>query len=122
MKWSEFAVYDDADQTTLGRFWKRSPSHMLGKVAESLALRRAFPEVEAAVAYVERPGDHETDAAALIAEAEAETAALPSARPQPPRPYQLDRVPDHVYDDLPEPRGRVDHSPGYDPTDATPRR
>ena len=123
VKWSEFAVYDDADRTTLGRFWKRSPSHMLGKVAESLALRRAFPEVEAAVAYVERPGDHETDDAALIAEAEAETAALPSARPQPPCPHQLDRVPDHVYDDLPEARGvGVDHSPRYDPTDATPRR
>lgn len=123
VKWSEVAVYDDAERTTLGRFWKRSPSHMLGKVAESLALRRAFPEVEAAVAYVERPADHETDDAALIAEAEAETAALPSGRTPPPGPHQLDRVPDHVYDDLPEARGvGVDHSPRYDPSDATPRR
>ena len=36
-------MYDDAEQTRLGRFWKHSPSHMLGKVAESLALRLASP-------------------------------------------------------------------------------
>ncbi len=70
VKWSEFAVYEDTQHTRLGRFWRQSPAHMLGKVAESLALRRGFPEVEAAVSYVDRPGDHESDDASLLAEAE----------------------------------------------------
>ena len=44
-KWSEFAVYIDKDRTELGPMWVKMPSHMLGKVAESLALRRAFSDV-----------------------------------------------------------------------------
>jgi hypothetical protein len=31
----------------LARFWARMPSHMLGKVAKSMALRRAFPDDDA---------------------------------------------------------------------------
>lgn len=44
-KWSEFAQYTDKDKTNLGPTWRDMPSHMLGKVSESLALRRAFPDV-----------------------------------------------------------------------------
>ena len=45
-----------------------------GKVAEALALRRAFPEVETAIGLAEGPGA-EPDADALVAEAE--TARIP---------------------------------------------
>jgi phage recombination protein Bet len=42
-KWSEMAQLDKEGDPVL--MWKRMPSHMLGKVAESLALRRAFADV-----------------------------------------------------------------------------
>jgi hypothetical protein len=42
-KWSEFAQYAGSPPKLL-RAWKAMPSHMLGKVAESMALRRAFPD------------------------------------------------------------------------------
>jgi hypothetical protein len=41
-KWSEF-VQRNRDGTVLA-MWSRMPSHMLGKCAESMALRRAFPD------------------------------------------------------------------------------
>lgn len=45
-KWSEFAQYGgDAAHRYLLPTWQAMPSHMLGKVAESMALRRAFPDV-----------------------------------------------------------------------------
>ncbi len=51
VKWSEFAQEEGTgDAKRVSTNWVRMPSHMLGKVAESLALRRAFPEVEHAVA------------------------------------------------------------------------
>jgi hypothetical protein len=103
VKWSEFAVYEDAGQTKLGRFWKHSPSHMLGKVAESLALRRGFPEVEAAVTYAEAhagTNGFETDDEAIVAEAEAEAVA-------PARPTATgDSPPPSYYDALPEALGQ----------------
>lgn len=40
--WREYAVYDKERKLT--DFWYRMPSHMLSKVAEALALRKAFPE------------------------------------------------------------------------------
>lgn len=42
-KWSEFRQTDSQGQ--LLEMWRRMPAHMLGKVAESMALRRAFPNV-----------------------------------------------------------------------------
>jgi hypothetical protein len=117
VKWSEFAVYDDAERTRLGKFWKQAPSHMIGKVAESLALRRAFPEVEAAVAYVD--SSMESDDAAIVAEAAAgrddtrernvpEIARAASAgnlgeRSRPPG--STDSPPPEYYDQLPESTG-----------------
>ena len=71
-KWAEFA------QTTPA--WSAMPSHMLGKVAEAMALRRAFPEVEAAVGYVE-PRGLDADDAALMGEVEATAAPLASTSP-----------------------------------------
>lgn len=41
-KWSEFAQRNNEGR--LLRAWKQMPSHMLGKVSESMALRRAFPD------------------------------------------------------------------------------
>lgn len=100
VKWSEFAVYEDAERTKLGRFWKHSPSHMIGKVAESLALRRGFPEVEAAVTYTEAHG-FDADDAALVAEAEAELPPAPA-----PAGARDDSPPASYYDALPEARGQ----------------
>jgi hypothetical protein len=42
-KWSEFAQYDSNGKPL--PLWRSMPAHMLGKCAESLALRRAFPDV-----------------------------------------------------------------------------
>jgi RecT family len=42
-KWSEFR--QTANDGSLLRMWRTMPAHMLGKVAESMALRRAFPNV-----------------------------------------------------------------------------
>lgn len=42
-KWSEFRQTGSDGQ--LLRMWRAMPAHMLGKVAESMALRRAFPNV-----------------------------------------------------------------------------
>ena len=95
VKWSEFAQYDSKDK--LLPTWKAMPSHMLGKVAESLALRRAFAEVAAAVHMVE--GDD--DDAQLAAEAAASSIPAPAR----PRGRHAEQVPDDVYDNLPEARG-----------------
>jgi len=72
-KWSEFSQTDGKGKLT--PTWSRMPSHMLGKVAESMALRRAFPEVDAAVAMTVPQMAIDPDDAATVAEAEAEPAA-----------------------------------------------
>lgn len=79
VKWSEFA--QRARGGGLTPTWQSMPSHMLGKVAESLALRRGFSEVASAVAYV----DGDDDDASMGREVEAEAyVADPSPEVQPP--------------------------------------
>jgi hypothetical protein len=112
VKWSEFAQYTNKDKVTLGPTWAAMPSHMLGKVAESLALRRGFPEVAAALAYV---GDDDTDLAGEAEQPDAPTAADPpprapgSAAPAGASPLspagRRDQPPQDLYDNLPEARG-----------------
>jgi phage recombination protein Bet len=59
-KWSEFVQTDQGGVPTV--MWRRMPSHMLGKVAESMALRRAFPDViDPAVADTYPAGVDEDD-------------------------------------------------------------
>jgi RecT family protein len=86
-KWIEFSQWikptkrdreaDPNAQPHLGPLWAQAPSHMLGKCSESLALRRAFPQVRDAVAYTGGwPGEvpsAEADDAAMVAEAEAQS-------------------------------------------------
>jgi hypothetical protein len=76
-KWSEFAQYDSNGKPM--PTWRQMPSHMLGKVAESLALRRAFPEVDRAVAseadyMMSGIPDELGDARAEVVEAQARNA------------------------------------------------
>ena len=75
-KWSEFAQYDNAGE--LGPTWAAMPSHMLGKVAEAMALRRGFPEVAAAVVAASA-GELDLDDAATVAEA---AAGIPPPTPE----------------------------------------
>jgi phage recombination protein Bet len=110
VKWSEFAQTDNKGDLT--PTWKAMPSHMLGKVAESLALRRGFAEVAAAVDYID-DDDASLVAEAAAADAEPAAAAGPPLPPAagsvptgPPRnPGRGDRVPDWVYDQTPEAQG-----------------
>jgi hypothetical protein len=117
-KWSEFAQYvpDGRGGQKLSPFWHRMPSHMLGKVAESLALRRAFPNDISYRLATGAPGD---DTTSLLAEAEA------SAQPRPQEVAgepgdDAERVPAWVHDNEPE---AAAHEPEggyrYDPDDAT---
>jgi hypothetical protein len=119
VKWTEFAQAKKDGE--LMPTWQAMPSHMIGKVAESLALRRAFPEVAEAVSYGNAwPGDAPVDAddAALIAEANPDTGEIPRPAPAsaagavvpgPRRPVERrrrrDEVPLEVYDNLPEAQG-----------------
>ena len=120
-KWTEFA--QTSKEGKLTPIWAAMPSHMIGKVAESLALRRAFPEVEVAVAGG-WPGDAmaEADDAAVLGEASADEtgeiapvahaaaadaagAAAPGLRRPVERRRRHDEVPLDVYDNLPEAQG-----------------
>jgi hypothetical protein len=108
-KWSEFAVYLDPERNRLNPFWRARPAHQLAKVAESLALRRAFPEVAVAVADEKHP-------LGIFPAAPPETPDI--AIPPPPRhrPRLSDQdtppagddcnPPVELYDSLPEALGR----------------
>lgn len=53
-KWSEFAVTGRG-----GENWTKMPSHMLAKVAEALALRKAFPQDFSGIYTAEEMGNDE---------------------------------------------------------------
>lgn len=73
-KWSEFHQVDNKGRLT--PTWDRMPAHMLGKVAEAMALRRGFPEVAVAVDYAGYDlGALDPDDADAVGEAEADAAA-----------------------------------------------
>ncbi|HEY2300887.1 MAG TPA: recombinase RecT [Acidimicrobiales bacterium] len=122
VKWAEFAqMTKKGTHEELTASWAKMPSHMLGKVAESLALRRAFSEVQAAVSYL--GGDDED--ATVLREVAAESFATVapgdppavtagevraaggtrSTHPSATARAEAERVPDHVYDQTPEARG-----------------
>lgn len=93
-KWVEFVQVDRHGKPT--PTWRQMPSHMLGKVAESLALRRGFPEVAAAVAYGggwPGPVDLEPDDGAIAEEVAAEVrdprTEEPEGEPDPIWPGQV---------------------------------
>lgn len=90
-KWDEFAQTDSANGQPLP-LWRQMPSHMLGKVAESMALRRAFPDViepalEGFPAAVD--SDDDAEAVAELAEAAAHNAIVDDPPPGPSSPPDL---------------------------------
>jgi len=129
--WSEFSRWTkrfedrktgEVTEPHLFETWARMPSHMLGKVAESMALRRAFPEVQAAISYVGGTDEDSTllreveaegyvlaSSSAAGAVAGGEAGAAPPARAAVRRRSSSrredDRVPDWVYDESPESTG-----------------
>jgi hypothetical protein len=92
-KWSEFTkLITDGGNRPLPAQWRSMPSHMLGKVALNMALRRAFSEV------IDIPVEAEFDAVEAEAMAPApdaspapNTPAARAVRPEPlaPRPEPL---------------------------------
>ncbi|MBO0834440.1 MAG: recombinase RecT [Actinobacteria bacterium] len=95
--WNEFAQYTNRERGELAPLWQQMPSHMLGKSAESLALRRAFPDDVAyrlAVSGATTEGD-ETSAAIL--EADADTWA-----PEPPAGPTPDQEPQRPTEPIPD--------------------
>ena len=66
VRWEEFAQRGKGGR--LMPTWEQMPSHMLGKVAETLALRRGFPEVADAISMASAGEADESD---LVTEAEA---------------------------------------------------
>jgi len=128
VKWSEFAQFLKGEQETPGPFWKKMPAHMLGKCAESLALRRAFREVEQAVkdedrplTAVDNPGPAR-EPSLPRAGADTNPPVSPPAGPGPkgPRAAHLERrddsPPPEYYDNLPESTSGYG-APKYDPRD-----
>jgi len=98
-KWSEFVQTDQAGVPTVS--WQRMPSHMLGKVAESLALRRAFPDVidpalaDGAMVFDPDDPSSETDEMADLVDADRTLDRLEgfSAKPAPTRTVTADWTP-----------------------------
>lgn len=96
VKWSEFVQTfqprGGGDRRPT-KTWAQMPSHMLGKVAESLALRRAFAEVAAAVAYMD------DDDTALVHEVDADVFVADVAPPAP----AVDPGPENIPENIPAP-------------------
>jgi len=125
-KWSEFAQYTTTKRDQLAPLWRRMPSHMLGKVSESMALRRAFPEVDQIIGATALAAGHSIAPAAEIDADTGEITAMVEEAEAEPQPAVVanqpdDRVPMHVYDDAPEARTSLpEQAYRYDPNDARP--
>ncbi len=77
-RWSEFVQTKKDGSPT--KFWKQMPYLMLGKVAEALALRTAFPQELSGLYTSEEMG--QADNEGVI---EAEVTYRPTPKPEPPR-------------------------------------
>jgi phage recombination protein Bet len=91
-KWSEFAQWvrpKDGDPFLVPT-WAAMPAHMLGKVAESMALRRAFPEVISEAVAVEYDAI-DSDGTELVATAahQAPAQIVGGGTPEPERKPEL---------------------------------
>ena len=84
-KWSEFSQTDKNEH--LLPLWEQMPSHMIAKAAESLALRRGFAQVAAAVAIVGDDDDADVAGPATteprLPAASSSVAAGPQSWPEP---------------------------------------
>ena len=81
--------------------WQEMPAHMIGKCAESLALRRAFPEVDAAVGYaggITSDSLIDPDDRAILDDAEAPDSPVATRTPnlEPERATAAEPVPPSV--------------------------
>jgi RecT family len=89
-KWSEFVQKIDGK---IVQMWQQMPSHMLGKCAESLALRRAFPDVITPDVLGAFSGDDDAEDLAELHEAGSVVDLDPPERPDPDEVQRLqDRV------------------------------
>ena len=108
--WSEFAQF--TKDGSLTRFWREKPLLMLAKVAESLALRKAFPEDISGLYTREEMGD---DAGEVVAPKLAEAPRTEVTRTPPKRSDPLALPPPKP---TASPASRPVTSPDPDPTAA----
>jgi RecT family len=112
-KWAEFAQTDN--KGNLLPLWKKMPSHMLGKVAESMALRRAFPDaISPDVLGEYAPAVEDAEDLAELAEAAAHNAIDGGPGPEPGPPSEPEPGPSP-----PQPEPEPEPSPEPEPAKIT---
>lgn len=85
-RWSEFVQTTKDGRPT--KFWEKMPYLMLGKVAEALALRTAFPQDLSGLYTVEEMGQADNDAEVMYEQSPPVVKQLPAAKPQSQPPQQ----------------------------------
>lgn len=114
VRWAEFAQHDNKGD--LLATWRQMPAHMLGKVALSLGLRRAFPAVLPGDSDLDddlTPWENQVSSGPPPLSADSPQDAAPGSGPRPGaapsrRRSSWEEVPDDVYDNLPEAQGQPD--------------